>query len=147
MIVAYQLLSKSKFLSSLLRLIILSYPTLTLSALSCFRLLSLVAIQSSIRVVDVTHDNRGQVAKTAEDDDEEEDVDDAASLRSKASIKGVEEKSLLVALPKQLLQFDVKVPTEDKDIYIYYYLLRVSLFLCCYTTAILPFLQLSETLV
>ena len=86
----------------------------------------MVAIQSSIRVVDVTHDNRGQVAKTGEDDDEEEDVDDAASLRSKASIKGVEEKSLLVALPKQLLQFDVKVPTEDKDIYTYYYLLRVS---------------------
>lgn len=89
-----------------------------------FRLLSLVAIQSSIRVVDVTHDNRGQVTMSSEGNDEEETNADDASLPSKASMKSGNE--LLVALPKHLLQFEVKVPTEDKDIYTYYYLLRVS---------------------
>ena len=28
-------------------------------------------------------------------------------------------------LPKGLSQFEVKVPTEDKDVYAYYYLLKV----------------------
>ena len=30
-------------------------------------------------------------------------------------------------LPKGLSQFEVKVPTEDKDVYAYYYLLKVYL--------------------
>jgi hypothetical protein len=70
-----------------------------------------VAIQSTIQVIDVTHGEQS-----------ESDGGKKSSGETDAN-KG---KELVVALPKQLLQYEIRIPTEDKDAYTYYYLIKVS---------------------
>lgn len=80
------------------------------------RLLSLVGAQQTIRVVDVTHDSHGLVVQR----DPALEEEGLAAPGSKAGA------ALVVALPKELKQFEVRLPAEDKDTYIYYYLHKVS---------------------
>jgi superfamily II DNA/RNA helicase len=91
-------------------------------------LLSVVAIQSTIQVVDVTHDND----ENTESEGAKKGKAGNSSGEAENSNKG---KELVVALPKQLLQYEIRVPTEDKDAYTYYYLIKVR------KTLLLPFLS------
>jgi hypothetical protein len=91
-------------------------------------LLSVVAIQSTIQVVDVTHDND----ENTESEGAKKGKAGNSSGDAENSNKG---KELVVALPKQLLQYEIRVPTEDKDAYTYYYLIKVR------KTLLLPLLS------
>ena len=81
-------------------------------------------------MIDVTHDNHGKV-----EGEEEEGVDGKKDKKNKKDKKDGADKddekkpTNLIALPKHLLQFEVRIPTEDKDLYTYYYLLKVRSFL------------------
>eukprot|EP01038_Epipyxis_sp_PR26KG_P014502 gene14502-19469_t len=78
------------------------------------QLLSTVAIQSTINVIDVTGSNitNSKLAKI-------NSVKDKTNNNSNLSAVGV-------SLPAGLTQLELRVPTEDKDLYTYYYLLKNS---------------------
>lgn len=116
MIVLYLLLLKSKKLSKTLLLRIFYAVYL----FSC-RLLSVVAIQPVIRVVDVTHTTSGEVAESGSVIGDVANDDGSVGHQSITSAA-----KTMVALPKFLAQYELRIPTEDKDIYTYYYLLNVS---------------------
>jgi hypothetical protein len=80
-----------------------------------------VAIQPTIRVIDVTHNTHGQVEAQENEEGTQTKID-----KKVLSNKENDQKNSLVALPKNLLQFDIRIPTEEKDLYTYYYLLKVS---------------------
>ena len=73
------------------------------------RLLSLVGVQPTIHVVDVS--TLSAAASKA-------NPTDNATGPSSANTRQI--------LPQGLSQLEVKIPTEDKDVFAYYYLLTVS---------------------
>jgi superfamily II DNA/RNA helicase len=79
-------------------------------------LLAQVAVQSTIRVVDVTHNSHGDVVRDGK-------VVTVAAVSSAANVP--ETKSgLLVALPQNLTQYEIRAPAEDKDVFCYYFLYK-----------------------
>lgn len=94
--------------------------------LSLKKLFAEVGIQKRIDVVDATR----AAAATADDaktkkskkasDTAAVDADGDAAADADVAVGG--EKSAVSVLPKQLAQFEIRVPAEDKDIYLYYYL-------------------------
>eukprot|EP01040_Poterioochromonas_malhamensis_P011405 gene11405-12434_t len=82
-------------------------------------LLSVVAIQPVIRVVDVTHTTSGEVAESGSVIGDVANDDGSVGHQSITSAA-----KTMVALPKFLAQYELRIPTEDKDIYTYYYLLN-----------------------
>lgn len=81
----------------------------------------MVAIQPVIRVVDVTHTTSGEVAESGSVVGDFANDDGSVGHQSMTSAA-----KTMVALPKFLAQYELRIPTEDKDIYTYYYLLNVS---------------------
>lgn len=90
-------------------------------------LLAQVAIQPTIHVLDVTHTKSGELIKSS--------IGDASDkIKEASSNVTVEEddekliqenqKGIVVALPKTLLQYEARIPAEDKDIYTYYLLFK-----------------------
>lgn len=92
--------------------------------LSLKKLFAEVGIQKRIDVVDATRSattsaDTATTKKSKKDAASAGDVDGAAAA---AAMGG--EKSAVSVLPKQLAQFEIRVPAEDKDIYLYYYLVQ-----------------------
>lgn len=89
---------------------------------SSYRLLSLVAIQQNIHVVDVTAEAALRKQKTASSS--------AATATAVVTVKTTTAAAALPTqqhhnLPKGLTQEELHVPTDEKDIYAYYYLTKV----------------------
>ena len=109
-------------------------------------MLSLIAVQKTIHCVDVTDSNLSRLnkqtttstpvsaatttdakktnnvaaASTAEVDEEEREMQQLLKEMSTSVTGGA------VALPKGLSQYEIKVPSDEKDLFAYYYLLKVS---------------------
>lgn len=99
-------------------------------------MLSVVAIQPTIRVIDVTHDSHGKVDGSNDKSNQPQEKDEKTG-----KMKIPEESTKLIALPKHLLQFEIRIPTEDKDLYAYYYLLKVrNIPLCLFSYVTYAFL-------
>lgn len=74
------------------------------------RLLDAVGVQANRRIIDTTLSNAP-----------------AATVTEKAK----QSESIASALPKALVQMEVKVPLEDKDIFAYYFILKVCIVVKC----------------
>lgn len=84
----------------------------------CFRLLSVVAIQPFIDVIDVTH-----VVETAATPALDDDNISLTSFKTNKSLTTASGGAISkVALPKTLSQYELRIPTEEKDDYLYYFL-------------------------
>jgi hypothetical protein len=91
------------------------------------RLLGQVGIQKTIHVVDVTAGGAHAKPKSAQDSA-------SAAAGKPAAAAG---KEAVHALPAGLTQEEIHVPTDEKDVYAYYYINKVRSFppaasnLCC----------------
>ncbi len=96
--------------------------SLSLSLIILYSLLSQVAVQNIIQVVDVTHNSKGVVIRRGSSDNNDNTNDNDSD--------NIDEKtrdSLLVALPKNLKQYEIRSPAEDKDVFCYYFLHKVRI--------------------
>lgn len=93
--------------------------------LSLKKLFAEVGIQKRIDVVDATRAaaSASDDAKTKKSKKDAAGADDVDGAALAAAAMGAE-KSAVSVLPKQLAQFEIRVPAEDKDIYLYYYLVQ-----------------------
>jgi len=106
------------------------YVGLTFVHFCPFRLLSVLAVQKRIQVVDVTSAGKAVQEKKSNADQLSKSKAKASTAAGKVLDDDGNEiltdttQSEQVSLPKTLTQLEVRVPTEDKDIFAYYYLLK-----------------------
>ena len=84
-----------------------------------YRLLSQVGIQKSIHVVDVTSSGMKKSPTTAST------TTSSTAAGADGSSKGVENKGVH-SMPAGLTQQELHVPSDEKDIYAYYYINKVG---------------------
>jgi superfamily II DNA/RNA helicase len=98
--------------------------------LSLKKLFSEVGIQKKIEVVDATRISKSSGVDPNDSDDENQLTKGKKNTKLPRPEEDASDemndlvKSAVSVLPKQLSQFEIRVPAEDKDIYLYYYLVQ-----------------------